>query len=1548
MLQMHTIHEITSRITNDNMDGIELTAQSPSTEKNSSTPTTGVPIVTNTSLYASFLDYKKNFKPIYIHDIKFFPFLVPKEGKPWRQCLFDKNFNHDYYTMIVAMDGTKDPNTDKFIGPKKRFAAFRSPLDFFIWQNEYFPNPESRCFYEVIRSGPQNPHFDIDIDSIKDVYLQSINLSELADRILHETTRAIINSLAMKNIPCHPSDIMHFNSNGETKKSFHIVLPRVCHTDEIEAEAFASVVRSMLPPDIAKFVDSKVYSSNQQFRLFGSQKRGSGRTKIIMPVTYDGSTYNYHPILANGEENNPEIVAHETFSDSLVSFRPTNYLPSYYDVAIQRCTDISHKIKTIVKGHSSIKSDIVDDKLQSNIQRLFECNSTLRRKYTFTGAVENGFFVLRNNQEVTIDCPICNRNHEHENAYIISVSGKAYFDCRRRSDNMKRLLLGQTNSNINDQHENEEEDKDGDFTFGDYDIGAPTLPPTVKLTKEHKSDTSLVPITKYTNVTNTFLQNKQVELLANQQQRVQAVPTNGLIPTVQQTPKRVPARAIINGLTAPNVVSGQKCPSDTCSGTGRQQSVQTHDAIDEEICQQDHPTNTSSAITTHKDTTVHMDNETPDNDTRWVALQVKEGQNTQNISDRQKCPNDTYSATTSRQHLQTRDGIDGEISANKLYRPNYPINTCSATNTVDDTIIHIDNVKLDNDTRRVALQVKEGQTKIPDESTTIGTFLEGNTKFISGVEYIILVLYEAYERYRCGKGAKYIINGGGPRNFGSNLTSLGHLTDQKKIDKDNVRVVILKRNVVRTLDVSTARPIVLTDEMKKAPVEPLIIQQIQPNLITHTPVETALIQTKPTTPTPQQVWDSLHVPKLRGDHTQDNRSMMRRISELVLGRLLFVLILKAVCGLGKTIEIVAELANNPNESVLVVCGRKTLGRKQLDDLIAQGFVYYETLGKGIIKDVPKLIIQIDSLWRVRGNYNYLILDELCMTEDQLVDFVKRKKECVDALIERIRRTPKVIVADAFMTDDDVDLFRMLRPQDILIYENTYPKQQDKELFVVNNHGKFIDLISRALGENKKVISPCGSKDDVKTLEAKYKHTDKVVKTYTGDDVIEEDPTLSWGEADLCIFTSVCIAGNSFVERHFHKAFGYFTPMTFTPESAAQMLLRARQLIDNEMYVYVGPHKKLRFPTTITNITLMKEYLQRDDIEARKDLYGVIPMSYVDDIIDYTHPYFHIYATVMLRKHLGVMNFEKRLMTLLKSQGIRFGGVISTSNKEDQKRCKEISRNYTDAKKDVRYQGNVDITEGRLLTYDQAKEISENEKATKADKDALKKYYLMNRYQLETITPEFVEANMHKLQQHRNISACAELSVDCDEPEKLRIMTDIQSKMFHGEGVEVDGKVIVPHITERIRNTERMLNYKRCMYLINILRLLGIPKFLDGGVITRTQYQNAYDMIQRHYGALGIENFSQLVQLFDSHLGIEIVDLDYERQQTPILSSENLDDPILDCNNKYQVINHYRKANDRNLYLPMDMKGSTLTPIKEILRTEEIKIETSKKTETTET
>ena len=161
----------------------------------------------------------------------------------------------------------------------------------------------------------------------------------------------------------------------------------------------------------------------------------------------------------------------------------------------------------------------------------------------------------------------------------------------------------------------------------------------------------------------------------------------------------------------------------------------------------------------------------------------------------------------------TADGnnkLDENLQQNGLQRvPAHPIINSIINNDVHTTHVHngltlgatnhiandpIYKLKAINTTSNVAPKVNEGQIIPPSSTTTIVSFLNGNTKFIGGNEYIVKEVYDSYERYRCGQGTKYSIAGGV---FGRTLTSLGHFIEKKRIKGikgDPVSYVTLKRS----------------------------------------------------------------------------------------------------------------------------------------------------------------------------------------------------------------------------------------------------------------------------------------------------------------------------------------------------------------------------------------------------------------------------------------------------------------------------------------------------------------------------------------------------------------------------------------------------------------------------------------------------------------------------------------------------------------------------------------------------------------------------------
>lgn len=133
------------------------------------------------------------------------------------------------------------------------------------------------------------------------------------------------------------------------------------------------------------------------------------------------------------------------------------------------------------------------------------------------------------------------------------------------------------------------------------------------------------------------------------------------------------------------------------------------------------------------------------------------------------------------------------INIEQINNHDLDINNCPSLSLTSKNIsgkTHIDPlVKINNDSRKT-LSDKEGQFVISTNMTSIATYLHGNIKYMPGNRYSTRELFNSYENYRDGNGIKYSYDNG---QFGKALASLGHLTEQVRIEGLRQRVVTLKK-----------------------------------------------------------------------------------------------------------------------------------------------------------------------------------------------------------------------------------------------------------------------------------------------------------------------------------------------------------------------------------------------------------------------------------------------------------------------------------------------------------------------------------------------------------------------------------------------------------------------------------------------------------------------------------------------------------------------------------------------------------------------------------
>jgi hypothetical protein len=148
-----------------------------------------------------------------------------------------------------------------------------------------------RVFYESIRNGDQKPRFDLDF---KPDDFPNITREEVYN-YLNLVINAIATVMKRFNVDySYENNCLVFSSHGPNnindnrmKYSFHIVIDKLMHANNLESSAFYELVFAELPEDVRslKFLDPQVYMSFQEFRMLFCQKKDSGRIKLLDPIT---------------------------------------------------------------------------------------------------------------------------------------------------------------------------------------------------------------------------------------------------------------------------------------------------------------------------------------------------------------------------------------------------------------------------------------------------------------------------------------------------------------------------------------------------------------------------------------------------------------------------------------------------------------------------------------------------------------------------------------------------------------------------------------------------------------------------------------------------------------------------------------------------------------------------------------------------------------------------------------------------------------------------------------------------------------------------------------------------------------------------------------------------------------------------------------------------------------------------------------------------------------------------------------------------------------
>ena len=294
------------------------------------------------------------------------------------------------------------------------------------------------------------------------------------------------------------------------------------------------------------------------------------------------------------------------------------------------------------------------------------------------------------------------------------------------------------------------------------------------------------------------------------------------------------------------------------------------------------------------------------------------------------------------------------------------------------------------------------------------------------------------------------------------------------------------------------------------------------------------------------------------------------------------LVLAAQKGMGKSKAVRAILDTIPRKStILNITFRRVLARGVAAS-IPNGKTYLEETKSTHFspKTHPSLTILINSLWRVEGRYDVLILDEwvsiLEMLASDLICPMSRVR-ILDALVRLMEDARLVIVADALLDEPSLQLLDETLPSDTFVRALHYTHQPHAEHTYTFHQGldSWQNHLLRCLARGERIVVPCLTRAFALRIEGivRERFPKRSVLTYVADSAHDMEDHMkhihrAW-KVDVLIYSPVITAGCSFeVRGHFDRCFLYAFQGTASVRSALQMTMRVRDLVHKDIHVVV--------------------------------------------------------------------------------------------------------------------------------------------------------------------------------------------------------------------------------------------------------------------------------------------------------------------------------------------------------------------------------------------
>lgn len=322
----------------------------------------------------------------------------------------------------------------------------------------------------------------------------------------------------------------------------------------------------------------------------------------------------------------------------------------------------------------------------------------------------------------------------------------------------------------------------------------------------------------------------------------------------------------------------------------------------------------------------------------------------------------------------------------------------------------------------------------------------------------------------------------------------------------------------------------------------------------------------------------------RYSNRKDLITVVQRDAPVTMNVSADMIIVRAPMGSGKTTALITWLKNlNVQCSILVISCRRTFACELFKRFTHEGletFELYSNIDDRFI-DRPRLIVQIESLYRTTSTYDVVILDEVVSIINQFYSSTMKNIDTVDRrFIDCITKCKYLLAMDATINGPLVDFLLQYRGERCasLILNSYVADNFSRRLAVLlscfscDDHVSFMNILLENVENRKKIcvfVSTISAANYLQTIiDERYPET-TVLKLTSKE---RHETVDSWDRYDVVIYNTVITVGISFDKVYFHSLFVYIQLFRNGPDimSIYQSIGRVRHLIENRMYIYINP------------------------------------------------------------------------------------------------------------------------------------------------------------------------------------------------------------------------------------------------------------------------------------------------------------------------------------------------------------------------------------------